>query len=73
MMNYKIFKNTMSIDNGKCQIYIGCDDTEVFNELHETVDRVLKKHYAFQEDKTCQDDDITYEEIMQLNDSKIEK
>ena len=46
MINYKIFKNTMSIDNGKCHIYIGCDDTEVFNELHETVDRILKKHYA---------------------------
>ena len=51
MMHHKLCENTMQLENDKCQIYVGCDDMEVFNELHEAIDEVLKKYYSFLDDE----------------------
>ena len=44
MMQTTLKENTMNIENKEYQIYIGCDDKRMFDDLHEAVDNVLKKH-----------------------------
>ena len=46
MMHTTLKENTMNIECKEYQIYIGCDDKRLYDDLHEAVDNVLKKHYA---------------------------
>lgn len=46
MMHTTLKENTMNIECKEYQIYIGCDDKRLYDDLHEAVDNVLKKHYV---------------------------
>ena len=45
MMQTTLKENTMSLQNKEYEIYIGCDDKNLYNELHEAIDNVLKKYH----------------------------
>lgn len=36
----------MQFETEDCQVFISCDKMEIFNELHDAIDRVLMKYYA---------------------------
>lgn len=41
-------KNTMNFETEDCQVFISCDKMQLFNELHDAIDRVLMKYYGTQ-------------------------
>ena len=39
-------KHVMNFETENCAVYITADNLQVFNELHDAIDKVLMKYYA---------------------------
>ena len=56
-------KNNMDFETEDCAIHLGCDSLEMFNELHDAIDRVLMKYYATKTLKSAPMDEETFKEL----------
>lgn len=59
-------QNNMNFETEDCAIYISCDKMEMFNELHDAIDRVLMKYYAT---KTLKSAPISAETVKELEEA----